>query len=131
MKKTFLAISLPSFLLGGSLALFVFSAAKPHVTVVHASSATVAAGHKLFEEKGCEHCHGANGIGVAGKGPALYTVGKRLKKDAIARQIREGGSEMPAFGSALQPDEISALVDMLSKKKKAPKNLPSTSTGAF
>jgi hypothetical protein len=31
---------------------------------------------------------------------------------------------MPPFGDALQPDEITALVDMLAKQKKAPKHLP-------
>ncbi len=30
---------------------------------------------------------------------------------------------MPAFGESLQPDEITALVDMLSKKKKLPKGV--------
>jgi mono/diheme cytochrome c family protein len=85
--------------------------------------ATHLSGAALFHEKGCEHCHGANFAGVTDKGPSLLTVGKRLKKDAIAKQIRGGGQEMPAFGDALQPDEISSLVDMLAKKKKAPKGV--------
>ncbi len=80
-------------------------------------------GATLFHEKGCEHCHGANFAGIPDKGPSLLTVGKRLKKDAIARQIHDGGQEMPSFGDVLQPDEISALVDMLHNKKKAPKEV--------
>ena len=83
----------------------------------------VATGAVLFHEKGCEHCHGANFAGVVDKGPSLLTVGKKLKKDAIAKQIHDGGQEMPAFGDALQPDEISVLVDMLARKKKAPKGV--------
>jgi mono/diheme cytochrome c family protein len=50
-------------------------------------------------------------------------VGKRLTKGAIARQIHDGGKGMPAFGEALQPDEITALVEMLAKKKKVPKGV--------
>ncbi len=83
-----------------------------------------ASGAVLFHEKGCEHCHGVNGVGIPGKAPSLLTVGKRLKKDAIEKQIHDGGQNMPAFGDSLQPDEITALVDMLSKQKKAPKHLP-------
>ncbi len=79
-----------------------------------------AAGSTLFHERGCEHCHGVDGVGTD-KGPSLVTVGKRLKKDAIERQIHDGGGGMPAFGDALQPDEIQQLVQYLSAKKKAPK----------
>lgn len=88
----------------------------------------VASGAALFHEKGCEHCHGVNFAGVPDKGPSLLTVGKRLKKDALAKQIHDGGQEMPAFGDALQDDEITALVDMLAKKKKAPKGMRAASS---
>jgi mono/diheme cytochrome c family protein len=77
-------------------------------------------GARLFHEKGCEHCHGVDGRG-GDLGPDLSTVGKRLKKERIERQIREGGAAMPAFGDALQPDEIKDLVDFLRAKRKAPK----------
>jgi mono/diheme cytochrome c family protein len=92
--------------------------AHPAPAGLHAS----ASGAALFHEKGCEHCHGANFAGTD-KAPSLLTVGKRLNKEAIAKQIRGGGKQMPAFGEALQPDEIAALADMLSKKKKAPKGV--------
>jgi cytochrome c551 len=76
-------------------------------------------GAELFHEKGCEFCHGVDARGIAEKGPDLSTVGKKLKKDAIERQVRNGGGGMPAFGTALQPDELEALVAFLSAKKKA------------
>jgi mono/diheme cytochrome c family protein len=85
-----------------------------------ASKTDRAAGAELFKEKGCEHCHGADGVGTE-KGPSLTTVGKRLKKDEIERQIREGGKQMPAFGDVLNEDETRKLVDYLAHKKKAPK----------
>jgi mono/diheme cytochrome c family protein len=112
--------------------LFAGLAVQPSPTLVHAtahasspaSAADQPSGAALFHEKGCEHCHGVNGVGIPGKAPSLLTVGKRLKKDAIEKQIHDGGQNMPPFGDALQPDEITALVDMLAKQKKAPKHLP-------
>ena len=124
MKKALLPQSSFPLVLGCALALFAGLAVQPSPTMVHASVADVPSGAVLFHEKGCEHCHGANGVGIPGKGPSLLTVGKRLKKDAIQKQIQNGGQTMPPFGPSLQPDEITTLVDMLSKQKKAPKHLP-------
>lgn len=121
MKKPLLGMFLSPIFLGGALAIFVGFAAKPTLNPIHASSSDIAQGNALFHEKGCEYCHGVNGIGIQGKGPSLFTVGKRLKRDDIEKQIHDGGASMPAFGDSLQPDEIKALVDMLAKKKKAPK----------
>ena len=77
-----------------------------------------------FTKKAANTATELTGSGIPGKAPSLLTVGKRLKKDAIEKQIHDGGQNMPPFGDALQPDEITALVDMLSKQKKAPKHLP-------
>jgi mono/diheme cytochrome c family protein len=103
---TAIIVHLPFTLAGGS---------------VQASSRTdQEAGAVVFHTKGCEHCHGADGIGTD-KGPDLTTVGKRRKKPQIEHQIVAGGNGMPAFGEALQPDEVKLLVDFLSAKLKAPK----------
>jgi mono/diheme cytochrome c family protein len=89
---------------------------------VHAySSKSKDSGATLFHEKGCEHCHGANGRGGE-RGPDLSTVGKRLNKQRIEHQIHDGGAAMPAFGDVLQPNEIKDLVDFLHAKRKTPKN---------
>jgi mono/diheme cytochrome c family protein len=85
-----------------------------------ASTQSREAGAMLFHEKGCEHCHGADGRGTD-KGPDLATVGKRRKKPMIELQIEKGGAEMPAFGDVLQPDEVKQLVDFLSAKRKVPR----------
>jgi mono/diheme cytochrome c family protein len=58
------------------------------------------------------------------RGPSLTTVGKRLKKDEIEHQIRQGGKQMPPFGDVLNDDETRKLVDYLAHKKKAPRALP-------
>ncbi len=77
-------------------------------------------GATLFHESGCEHCHGADGRGTD-RGPDLGMVGKRLKKLQIEHQIHDGGGGMPSFAEALQPDDITALVEFLATKKKLPK----------
>lgn len=96
---------------------------KRGLPVVHAySNESKKAGAALFHERGCEHCHGANGTGGE-RGPDLSTVGKRLKKEQIEHQIRDGGAMMPAFGDAFQPDEIKDLVDFLHDKRKLQRTL--------
>lgn len=83
------------------------------------------AGAVLFHEKGCEHCHGVDGVGTD-RAPALTTVGKRRKEAQIEQQIEKGGNGMPAYGEVLQPDEVKWLVEFLHAKRKAPKNRPAT-----
>ena len=74
------------------------------------------AGRALFQEKGCAHCHGMDGVGGE-RGPALVAVGRKLKTDQIRHQIEAGGGGMPAFADVLQPDEVSRLVDWLKSQK--------------
>jgi mono/diheme cytochrome c family protein len=100
----------------------MWSSPQPSTPIIRAySSDSKRSGATLFHEKGCEHCHGVNGRGGE-LGPDLSTVGKRLKKQQIEHQIHDGGAAMPAFGDALQPDEIKDLVDFLHAKRKTPKN---------
>lgn len=73
-------------------------------------------GPTLFRERGCAHCHEIEGVGGE-KGPDLSGVGRRMKKDAIEKQIVDGGDTMPAFGQALPSEEIAALVSYLHKCK--------------
>lgn len=105
--------------------IFSRSLAQPPTPIVHAyTSESKKSGATLFHERGCEHCHGVDGHGGE-LGPDLSTVGKRLKKQRIEQQIREGGAAMPAFGDVLQPDEIKDLVDFLRAKRKVPKHATS------
>lgn len=117
-------------LAGASLlvALLLVVAGLQQPTPVHAAGSSKtdarAAGAVLFHEKGCEQCHGVDGIGVADRGPDLSLVGKRLKKEAIEHQIHDGGGGMPAFGDILQPDEVQQLVEFLAAKKKPAMSRP-------
>lgn len=85
-----------------------------------ASHADQTTGAEIFKQNGCEHCHGVDGAGTD-RGPALSTVGKRMKKDEIEHQIRDGGKQMPPFQDVLNDEQIRELVDYLAHKKKAPK----------
>ena len=84
------------------------------------SSGSRTLGATLFHEKGCEYCHGADGVG-GDRGPNLSTVGKRLSKQQIEHQIQNGGKVMPPFRDVLQLDEFNSLVEYLSAKRKASK----------
>jgi mono/diheme cytochrome c family protein len=113
-------------LVGAMGPLMIGAGACFHAPVAHASSKTEREqGAALFHEKGCEHCHGINGIGGE-KGPVLSGVGRTLHKPEIERQIREGGKEMPAFAEALSNDEVEQLVAYLAAKKKKVKKLAPT-----
>lgn len=90
-----------------------------------ASNAERVAGAQLFKDKGCEHCHGVDGVGTE-KGPALTTVGKHMHRNEIERQIRDGGKEMPPFGDELSSDEMHELVVYLAHKKKDSKPVPAS-----
>jgi mono/diheme cytochrome c family protein len=110
----------------GCAILFVVTLAcsllSPATLIVHASPESgKAVGATLFHERGCEHCHGADGHGGE-LGPDLSTVGKRRNKQQIEHQIHDGGAAMPAFGDVLQEDEIKDLVEFLQAKRKAAKN---------
>lgn len=77
-------------------------------------------GAVIFQEKGCGHCHGAEAQGTE-KAPSLHGIGRRLHKEEIATQIRDGGREMPAFGDSVTPEEMKNLVEYLRAMKKSPR----------
>lgn len=81
------------------------------------ASSKKADGAVLFHEKGCEHCHGVDGVGTD-LAPELSSIGRKWKKPQIEKQIVEGGNGMPPFGQVLQGDEITDLVEFLHAKRK-------------
>ncbi|HZQ43656.1 MAG TPA: cytochrome c [Acidobacteriaceae bacterium] len=113
-------------LLAAAVAMAAMSAWMPEGAVHAFSRKKRAEAEILFREKGCEHCHGVDGVGTE-LGPSLNTVGKRLSKAQIEQQIKDGGKQMPAFGDVLSQAEVKNLVDYLVHKKKAPKGAPKAS----
>ncbi len=85
-------------------------------SVVQPLSGDARQGATLFEQKGCHNCHTIAGTGGQ-RGPDLTTVGNRLNREQLTWRILNGGNNMPAFGTALSPQDLSALVDFLSAMK--------------
>jgi cytochrome c551 len=72
----------------------------------------------------CARCHGINGEGGTAtvlkkklKVPSLKT-GHALDhtEDQLAKQIRDGGDGMPAFGDRLKPEEITGQVKLIRQE---------------
>lgn len=62
-----------------------------------------------LQNKQCRNCHAIEGIG-GHRGPDLADVGTRLTAPQLARQVIQGGGNMPAYGKNLSPDQVNALV---------------------
>jgi len=63
----------------------------------------------VLQNKQCRNCHAIDGVGGK-RGPDLADVGTRLTAPQLARQIIQGGGNMPAYGKNLSPYEVDALV---------------------
>jgi ubiquinol-cytochrome c reductase cytochrome b subunit len=76
-------------------------------------------GAAVFQNRSCRNCHALEGSGGR-RGPDLTTVGTRLTRDQLIDQVSNGtpgginqgdpgGGNMPAFGSQINPAEMTAL----------------------
>jgi len=54
------------------------------------------------------------------RGPDLTLVGDRLTSANLVLRIVNGGTNMPAFGNILQPNEIDDLVAFLQSRRRGP-----------
>jgi ubiquinol-cytochrome c reductase cytochrome b subunit len=66
----------------------------------------------VFQQMQCRNCHSLDGVGGK-RGPELARVATRLTESQMIRQVLQGGGNMPAFGSALSPQQVTALVRFL------------------
>ena len=78
----------------------------PILTMADAESATQAAGAPLFG-KYCGQCHGAQGQGGHGGGPALSSG--TLDPGHVRATIAKGSNKMPGFGAQLTYDELESI----------------------
>jgi ubiquinol-cytochrome c reductase cytochrome b subunit len=80
-------------------------------------------GAAVFQNKDCRNCHALEGSGGK-RGPDLTSVGTRLTRNQLIDQVSNGtpggikqgdpgGGNMPAFGSQINPAEMTALVAFL------------------
>ncbi len=69
-------------------------------------------GALVFQQMQCRNCHALGGLGGQ-RGPDLDMVATRLSESELIRQVLQGGGNMPAYGNALSPPQVTALVSFL------------------
>ncbi|MGA7672272.1 MAG: cytochrome b N-terminal domain-containing protein [Nitrolancea sp.] len=74
------------------------------------------AGAYVFQNSGCIMCHLMGDAG-GNRGPDLTHVGSRLDSDQLTWRILNGGHNMPAYNSILNPNEVTQLVAFLQGQK--------------
>jgi ubiquinol-cytochrome c reductase cytochrome b subunit len=113
------------------------------VNLVRNSTPLQLQGAALFQNKDCRNCHALEGSGGK-RGPDLTTVGTRLTRNQLIDQVSNGtpggikqgdpgGGNMPAFGSQINPAEMTALVAFLESLRppgEPPAEPASVRTGA-
>jgi ubiquinol-cytochrome c reductase cytochrome b subunit len=85
--------------------------------VIGATSGPVFEGGRLFHDKACLNCHLIQGQGGR-RGPDLTYIANKLTHDNMVIRIVNGGTNMPAYGSSLKPQELDALVAFLESRKR-------------
>lgn len=75
-------------------------------------------GAAVLQNKNCRNCHALDGQGGQ-RGPDLTTVGTRLSRDELIRQVLQGGGDMPAYGKQLNPAEVETLATFLVSLRPA------------
>lgn len=86
--------------------------------VVRSDQPLVIEGARILHERACLNCHLVEGQGGR-RGPDLTRVGDRLTEMDLIIRIVNGGHNMPAYGTILQPDEVDALVAFLQTRTRA------------
>jgi ubiquinol-cytochrome c reductase cytochrome b subunit len=69
-------------------------------------------GAVVFQQMQCRNCHSIGGIGGQ-RGPELSRVATQMTESQLIRQVLQGSGNMPAYGTALSPQQTTALVHFL------------------
>jgi ubiquinol-cytochrome c reductase cytochrome b subunit len=93
-----------------------FDPPKLPASVVASKDDSVVTGAEVFHDRACISCHRISGYGGR-RGPDLTNVGHRLTSDQMTIRILNGGYNMPAYGSILDPGELDALVAFLQSRE--------------
>jgi ubiquinol-cytochrome c reductase cytochrome b subunit len=85
-------------------------------SVVASEDAAVREGANVFHDRACISCHRISGYGGR-RGPDLTHVGHRLTREQMTIRILNGGYNMPAYGSILEPHEVDELLAFLQSRR--------------
>lgn len=83
-----------------------------------------AAGAKLYRQKACHGCHGADGSGNTPIGKSVGARDLRSEEvqkqsdEALAAVITEGRGKMPSFKSSLSPQQIRLVIAHIRSLKR-------------
>ena len=87
--------------------------------VVGTATGPVAAGAKLFYDKGCEFCHTIDGYGGI-RGPDLSDAGDRMTAEQITTRIYSGAANMPSYRGNMSDTDLANLIAFLQSRHKIP-----------
>lgn len=80
--------------------------AMPQLALAETLEELLAKGQPIYEAN-CAECHSKAGTGRVGPS---FIGNDRIGNDGLViRQVTEGGTDMPSFGSKLSPEEILAV----------------------
>jgi len=120
------ALSLAGLVLGVSL-MVTAASAKPPKPAPKASSATIAAGKKVYDSNACSACHAVNGAGGT-SAPDLSKEGANPKhteawfEDAVLHPTKvKPGSKMPPYDGKINAKDIKTLAAYLGSLKGSAK----------
>lgn len=94
--------------------------AKPlPAAIVGATAGPVAAGAKVFYDKGCEFCHTVDDYGGI-RGPDLSDAGDRMTPDQITTRIYSGAANMPSYRGNMSEPDLANVISFLESRHKIP-----------
>jgi ubiquinol-cytochrome c reductase cytochrome b subunit len=89
--------------------------AQPLPQQVVGAGGNIAAGAKVFYDKGCEYCHTISGYGGI-RGPDLSDAGDRMSREQLKTRIFSGAANMPSYVGNLAPQQLEVLLDFLQSR---------------
>lgn len=87
--------------------------------IVGATTGPVAAGAKVFYDKGCEFCHTVDGYGGI-RGPDLSAAGDRMTGEQITTRIYSGAANMPSYRGNMSDQDLANVIAFLESRHKIP-----------
>ncbi len=91
----------------------------PPAKVVGVTTGPVAAGARVFYDKGCEYCHTVSGYGGI-RGPDLTFAGDRMTGPQMRTRIFSGAANMPSYTGNLSREQLLEVIAFLQSRTRLP-----------